>query len=188
MKRIVCSCTAALAVPVALMWQVPHATAQSPKPALPAGYSAAKLSKEDDEGVRRLVGGIVTTWNTHDMAAFSGLLREDVEWVNVVGMHWRGREAVVKAHAVFHEIMFKDCRLKADEIEARPIGGGVAVAVVTFTQDAFTTPDGHAMPKGQTRLTLVLGKVKDEWKIVHAENVRVDAEAVRNDPVNAGRR
>ncbi|MES2924764.1 MAG: SgcJ/EcaC family oxidoreductase [Verrucomicrobiota bacterium] len=128
--------------------------------------------------------GVEDSWNTHDMQAFAKLLREDAEWVNVVGMHWRGRDAVVKAHAIFHEIMFKDCKLKTDEIESRALGDDHAIAVVTSTQDAYTTPDGHVMPKGQTRLSLVLARSADGWKIVHAENVRINAEAVMNDPVN----
>jgi uncharacterized protein (TIGR02246 family) len=146
---------------------------------------AATLSKEDDQGIRKTVTGIEESWNAHDMKAFGKLLREDAEWINVVGMHWHGRDAVVKAHAIFHEIMFKDCRLKTDAIEIRALGGDHAIAVVTTTQDSFTTPDGHVMPKGQTKQSYVLAKESNGWKIVHAQNVRVDAEAVKNDPVNS---
>lgn len=146
--------------------------------------SSAALSKEDDQGIRRTIMGIEETWNAHDMKAFAKLLREDAEWINVVGMHWRGRDAVVKAHAIFHEIMFKDCRLKTDEVEIRPLDNDYAIAVVTTTQDSFTTPDGHVMPKGQTKQSYVLNKTPEGWKILHAENVRIDAEAVKNDPVN----
>jgi uncharacterized protein (TIGR02246 family) len=146
---------------------------------------AAPLSKQDDQGIRKTVMGIEESWNTHDMKAFAKLLREDAEWINVVGMHWHGRDAVVKAHAIFHEIMFKDCRLKTDAMEIRGLGGGHAIAVVTTTQDSFTTPDGHVMPKGQTKQSYVLAKESDGWKIVHAENVRIDAEAVKSDPVNS---
>jgi hypothetical protein len=48
----------------------------------------------------------------------------------------------------------------------------------------YTTANGQVVPKGQTRLSLVMAKDSDGWKIVHAENVRIDAEAVKNDPVN----
>lgn len=82
--------------------------------------------------------------------------------------------------------MFKDCRLKTDSIEIRPLGKDDAIAVVTTTQDAFTTPNGQLMPKGQTRQTYVLTTSADGWKFVHCQNVRVDAEAVKNDPVNNG--
>lgn len=177
---------AALSMTAAFWTLAPSALAQAPKPSTQPAYAAASLPKEDEQGIRKTVLGVEESWNSHDMKAFGQLLREDAHWVNVVGMHWRGRDAVVKAHAIFHEIMFKDCKLKTEAIEARPLGGDYAIAVVTTTQDAFTTPDGHAMPKGQTRMSLVLARSPDGWKIVHAENVRIDAEAIKNDPVNGG--
>ena len=146
---------------------------------------AATLSQVDDQGIRKTVLGIEESWNTHDMKAFARLLREDAEWINVVGMHWHGRDAVVKAHAIFHELMFKDCRIKTDAVEIRELDGGHAIAVVTTTQDSYTTPNGHVMPKGQTKQSYVLAKEPEGWKIVHAQNVRIDAEAVKNDPVNS---
>jgi uncharacterized protein (TIGR02246 family) len=171
MKTISTTVAAALLVAATFLTLVPPAV-------------AATLSKEDDQGIRKTVMGIEESWNTHDMKAFAKLLREDAEWINVVGMHWHGRDAVVKAHAIFHETMFKDCRLRTDAMEIRALGSGQAIAVVTTTQDGFTTPGGHVMPKGQTKQSYVLAKESDGWKIVHAQNVRIDAEAVKNDPVN----
>jgi uncharacterized protein (TIGR03067 family) len=56
--------------------------------------------------------------------------------------------------------------------------------VVTTTNDAFTTPDGHVISKQQDRQTYVLAKEPDGWKIMHCQNVWVDAEAAKNNPVN----
>jgi uncharacterized protein (TIGR02246 family) len=122
------------------------------------------------------------------MKAFSQLLREDAEWVNVVGMHWRGRDAVVAATAAFHQTMFKNHRMKTDSVETRSLGAGCAIAVATITVDGFTTPDGHVMPKAQNRETFVLVKGPDGWKIAHGHNTVVDANAAQHDPVNATRK
>ena len=102
-----------------------------------------------------------------------------------MGMHWRGRDAIVKAHAVFHEIMFKDNRFKTDSIETRPLGSDHAIAIWTATQDSYTTPSGKVVPEGQFKLTLILANGPDGWKIVHGHNVRIDAQAVIHDPVNS---
>jgi hypothetical protein len=40
----------------------------------------------------------------------------DVDWINVVGMHWKGRAAVLKAHAVLHKGMFANSRMLTPEI------------------------------------------------------------------------
>jgi uncharacterized protein (TIGR02246 family) len=149
----------------------------------PAGANA--LAKEDDAAVREVIAAYEAAWNTHDMRALGKLFREDAECINIVGMHWRGRDAIEKAHAAYHATMFKDHRIKTDAVEVRALGGGHAVAVVTTTNDAFTTPGGQVMPKAQNRQTYVLTKAADGWKVAHFHNVVVNAEAVKHDPVNA---
>ena len=162
----------------------PPAVAQTPTPEAQPQGTAASLSKVNDEGIRKTVVDYEKAWNTHDMQLLATLFREDAEFVNVVGMHWRGRDAIVKAHAVFHEIMFKDNRFKTDSIETRPLGNDHAIAMWTATQDSYTTPSGKVIPKGQFKLSLILAKGPDRWKIVHGHNVRIDAGAVKHDPVN----
>jgi len=143
------------------------------------------LAKNDELAISKLIMAVEVAWNSHDMQAYGQLLHGDVVWINIVGMHWRGREDVVAAHVAFHETIFKDHSIKTDSVEIRSIGEGVAIAVVTTTNDAFRTPDGNLMPKSQNRLSYVLAKDGEGWKIIHGHNVVVNAEAARNNPVNA---
>jgi uncharacterized protein (TIGR02246 family) len=163
------------------------ADAQSIKPSATNQPATVSLPAEDDRAIRKALAGYEAAWNSHDMKALGELFREDSEFINVVGMHWRGRADIVAAHAAFHETMFKDTRLKTDAIALRPLGTDVAIAVVTYTQDGFTTPSGQVMPKTQTKLSYVFAKTAGEWKIAHGQNVRIDAEAVAHDPVNRPR-
>jgi len=181
MKTISTIPAALLLASAAILALAPPAVAQAIASAQPPGA----LTKDDDKAIRKTLMGVETAWNTHDMKAFGSLFTEDAEWINIVGMHWRGREAVVKAHAIFHEIMFKNHQLKTDDIKVRSLGGSHAIAVVTTTNDAFTTPDGRVMERAQNRLTYVLSNGPDGWKIAHGHNVRVDADAANNDPVNS---
>jgi hypothetical protein len=73
--------------------------AQTPKAELPAAKEKTLLA-EDDKAIRKTIAGIEEAWNAHDMKAYSKLLMDDIEWVNVVGMHWRGRDAVMCTHPV----------------------------------------------------------------------------------------
>ncbi|MGD9722654.1 MAG: hypothetical protein AB7O59_15080 [Pirellulales bacterium] len=59
-----------------------------------------------------------------------------------------------------------------------------ASAVATITHGAFTAPSGKIFPEAQNRVTPVLMKGSDGWKIVHCHSVQVDAEAGKQDPVN----
>jgi len=152
------------------------------------GTKALAVSKEDEQAIRKIIAGIEQSWNAHDMKAYGKLFREDAHWINVVGMHWRGRDAVMAAHAAYHATIFKNHQLKTDAVEIRSIGDGYAIAVVTTTNDAFTTPDGITVPKRQDRQSYVLAKDADGWKIVHGHNVPVDANAAKHDPVNSPRK
>ena len=66
-------------------------------------------------------------------------------------------------------------------------GTDPALAVVTTTDDAFTTPAGQVMPEAQNIQTYVLAKGADGWRVVHGHNVVVNAEATKHDPANAPR-
>lgn len=161
----------------------PGVVAQPPnaEPALPV---AKALSKVDDAAVRKVINGFVAAWNSSDMKAMDKLFCEDAEFVNVVGMHWRGRAQIDAAHTVFDKSTFHGVQMKVDSIGVRPLGSDFAIAVVLETLDSYTTPSGHVVPKGQIRGTWVLAKDSGEWKIAHCQNVNVDAVAANHDPVN----
>ena len=147
-----------------------------------------ELSREDDQAVRKIVAGYEEAWNAHDMEALAKLFREDAEWINKVGMHWRGRDEIMVAHTAFHQTIFKNHKYRTNAVVTRSVALGVAVAVVTETFDGFTTPDGQVMPKARNRLTYVLVKRTDGWKIAHGQNAVVDEEAAKHDPVKKNRK
>src|SRR5215475_3531668 len=86
------------------------------------------LSTEDDAAIRKVVVGVEEAWNTHDMKAMEKLFTEDAEFINVVGMHWRGRKAIIAAHAAYHETSFKNHHIKTDSMSIRSLGDGQALA------------------------------------------------------------
>lgn len=143
------------------------------------------LTKEDEQGIRKTINGFVAAWNTSDMKAMDKLFCEDAEFVNVVGMHWRGRAQIDAAHIVFDKLMFHGVQMKVDSIGVRPLSSDYAIAVVLETLDSYTTPSGQVVPKGQVRGSWVLARNGGDWKIAHCQNVNVDAEAAKHDPVNS---
>ena len=144
-----------------------------------------KVRDDGEKAARQLVEKFVSGWNTHDMKVLGSIFSDDAEFINVVGMHWRGKDAIIKAHAAYHETLFKDCKLVTDEVSFRPLGPDHGIAVWVCTQDKFTTPGGAVVPRHQNRLTLVLARdQKAGWQVVHAQNTPIDAQAVQFDPVN----
>ena len=65
----------------------------------------------DQSQIEELATAFSESWNTHDIARFAGLFAHDADFVNVVGMWWKNREEIEKAHAHTHSTFFKDSRL-----------------------------------------------------------------------------
>jgi uncharacterized protein (TIGR02246 family) len=94
-----------------------------------------------DENIEALLHEWEAAWNAADMPAMWQLATDDVHWVNVVGMHWRGKAEVQKAHKVLFDRLFKGRSCKFEELESvEPLPGGSFVAVVRWA--ALVDPTG----------------------------------------------
>jgi uncharacterized protein (TIGR02246 family) len=134
--------------------------------------------------VRRLLHCYAAAWNASDMDAMAKLYTDDIHWVNIVGMHWRGKAQVDRAHRVYFDIMFKGVPMTLDEIESvLVIPGGTTVAVVRWSVGAFRTPTGQQVPPSRDRMSLVLVPHGDSLLIAHGANIQIDELAQKSDPI-----
>jgi uncharacterized protein (TIGR02246 family) len=149
------------------------------------GTRAMSSGNDDMRGkVEAVVSGWEAAWNAADMNAMWQLATDDVHWVNVVGMHWRGKADVQQAHQIYFDMMFKDRRAKLDEIESvEALPGGAVVAVVRWSFGGFRQPDGVMRPPGKDRMSLVLTPRGNGLAIAHGANVHIDEAAAKFDPI-----
>jgi uncharacterized protein (TIGR02246 family) len=141
---------------------------------------------EDDltRQATELVAAWGAAWNADDLDAMFALFAPQAHWVNIVGMHWQGREAVERAHRAYFDLMFKGVDQELEEIESVvPLPGGGAVVVARVRMGAFRQPDGVTRPPSSDRLSLVLVPTDDGLRIVHGANVAIHEEAQRFNPV-----
>jgi uncharacterized protein (TIGR02246 family) len=150
------------------------------------GRLASAQDASDQKEIRASVAKYADAWNRHDMSALAGVFADDADWVNIVGMHWRDKAALVKAHEVYHRTFFRDTALDFADVELRPVTPDVVIAVVTIKVGDFTPPDGKPRIGTQDRLSLVLAKRVGAWRIVHGHNTAIEPGAQRFDPANSG--
>jgi uncharacterized protein (TIGR02246 family) len=136
-----------------------------------------------EEAVGGVVKGYCEAWNTHDMRALAELFVDDAHWINIVGMHWPGKPAVVAGHAAYHQTFFRTTGIEMADVEIREISPDVTAAVILLEVDPFTPPDGIARPSSEDRLSLILTKRSGRWLIAHGHNTLIDHGAQRFDPV-----
>ena len=122
--------------------------------------NAFALDTSDESTIRALVMAFPEALNHKDMKAFADLFSKDADWINVVGMHWRGKAAVVKAHQVFLKTVFRNGGMSFTNLIVRAVTADVAIAVVTeLDAGGGITPSGKTLPPGSGRLSFVLGPV-----------------------------
>ncbi|MGA2418973.1 MAG: SgcJ/EcaC family oxidoreductase [Candidatus Acidiferrum sp.] len=139
-------------------------------------------AQNDEQGVRKTVGGFAQNWNNHDMDAFGNLFATDADFVNVAGDWWKGRQDIQMEHAYSHGTIpadtkgfealrtyygiFKSSTLRFTQMEVRFLRRDVAVAHASWELLGDTrTPNPR-----QGIFTFVLARQDGGWFIAAAQN------------------
>jgi uncharacterized protein (TIGR02246 family) len=148
-------------------------------PALATGKAPAPLSGADESVVKALVNAFADSWNRHDMKAMHDLDTDDVDWINVVGHHWRGKETVTRGHIAIHKGMSATTTMNVEAATARAIAPDVAIVVATMRFSATQDPRyPWAKPSTtKTRGSFTAVKRDGVWKFVHFQNTIIDPNA-----------
>ncbi|MGQ2990510.1 MAG: SgcJ/EcaC family oxidoreductase [Brevundimonas sp.] len=151
--------------------------------------SAPALAQDsaDLADVRAFATEYQAAWAAKDGGRMYAASSDDLEWVNIVGMHWRGRAEVVAAHDAYLTTMFRNTPITLEDIESvRRFGDQGLVAVIRWSVGSFTTPGGQVVPPSLDRMTLVFERTPQGLRLVHGANVQIDERAAANDPIRGG--
>lgn len=149
--------------------------------------SVLGFSQTDEKAIQAQVTQMVSDWNTHEFKNMDSYMTDDVEWVNIVGMWWKGRAEVKAAHQGNFGAFFKGVPFKQKSLKTRFLTKDVAVATLISSVGEFFPPDGidhgnNKMPASDDILTLVFVKQNGKWLIASGQNTVVDARAANNNP------
>jgi uncharacterized protein (TIGR02246 family) len=120
-----------------------------------------------------VVSAFAEAWNRHDMIAFADLFAHDAEFVNVVGIWWKGKEAIRSAHAFTHSSMFKRSRMTFLSTEVRFPVEELAIVRSRWTLEGHVSPDGAALPQRSGILLNVLQMSSRSWNIIDSQNTDI---------------
>jgi uncharacterized protein (TIGR02246 family) len=130
-------------------------------------------SAEAKSKVETVLAALRESWNRHDMVAFAAQFTQDADFVNVIGMHERGRSAIEALHIAIHKTMFRNSQLRTLGQSVRFLTPQVAVAHVDWEMTGHESPEVEgwtlrAIRKGV--LTAVLVAESDNWRITALHN------------------
>lgn len=123
--------------------------------------------------VTQVVRAFADFWNRHDMHAFGELFDPDAEFVNVVGLWWKGREEIRKAHELTHATLFRHSRLTLSDVAVRFPVDGLAISRARWVLEGHDSPEGTPLPAREGILLNVLRRGSKGWSIIDSQNTDV---------------
>lgn len=151
---------------------------------LACGFVFAQNRAKDEAAIKKQVDAMVYSWNHHNYDDMKNYTTENTDWVNVVGMWWRGRKESQYAHQEYHKTMFKTSVCKKKSVTVRFVTNDVAIVHVEWEfSGGEPLPDGTKPKTNDDLATLIFVKQAGNWLLTAGENVHVDKAAQPFDPV-----
>ena len=152
------------------------------------GLLLAQNRTADELAINKQVDAMICSWNNHNYDDLKNYTTENTDWVNVVGMWWKGRKESQYAHQVYHNTIFKTAVMEKKSVAIRFITKDVAIAhVVLHSYDSNPNPaplpDGKKVVPTDGIATLVFVNQNGKWLMEAGENVIIDKGAEPFDPV-----
>lgn len=146
-------------------------------------FTNAQTKDADVIAIEKQVDAMVNSWNKHDHTDMKNYCTADCSWVNIVGMWWKNLKEVEYSTQFYHTNMFKHTTMTNKGVFVRVINPITALVQFKSYVSEFTTPDGHMIPGSDDIALLVYVKQNGKWLMTAGENVVIDPEAQKNDPV-----
>jgi len=158
---------------------------------LMGGTLHAQNRSKDEAAINKQVDAMIYSWNNHNYDDIKNYTTENTDWVNVVGMWWKGRKESQYAHQFYHNTILKTSVGEKKSVAVRFITKDVAIAHVMWQfhdpnpplPPLPPSPDGKPNPPNDDLATLIFVKQNGKWLLTAGENVHIDKGAQQFDPV-----
>ena len=134
------------------------------------------FSQRDREVLESIPKRFADAWNRHDVEAVFADYEDDAEFVNVLGMRWRGKERFVQEHANRFATIFANSLLIFREVSIRELTSHAAVVHGIWTMKGHQDPQGRWAPVRSGVLVFVARKIAGDWKIAVSQNTDIVTE------------
>jgi len=107
------------------------------------------------------------------MTLLGDMVTDDVDFVNVIGLQWKGRQQVVDAHAALHRDRFKSSVWANERVTVQFVRSDVALARVEWNTRGDLQGNADSLRPGPPRRGIFLWVVVNEagsWRIRAVQN------------------
>lgn len=130
------------------------------------------MSEATIKGIQATLASLSDAWKNGDGVAFSECCTEDVDFINLLGMHIKGRSSVAELHEKIFRGPYKDSTVEFTIQSVRFISPEASLAIAPSRLDV---PSGPV--KGSVSSIASILFVRDEggWKLANFHNTRREA-------------
>jgi uncharacterized protein (TIGR02246 family) len=150
------------------------------------GIILAQDRSKDEVAINKQVDAMIYSWNHHNYDDLKNYTTENTDWVNVVGMWWKGRKESQYAHQIYHNTIFKTAVCEKTSVAVRFVTKDVAIAHVMWhfsDPHPMPLPDGKQPGPTDCLAQIVYVNQNGKWLMTAAENVVIDKGAEPFDPI-----
>ncbi len=123
------------------------------------------------KGIEDLIARLPVAWNSRDAAKYASAFAEDADFVNVLGMHWKGRTEIERMHAMLFRTIMSKTHLQMTSHSIRMLSDSIALAHVNWEMEGTEKIEGWKLPdKRHGVLSCVLIERNQEWLIASLHN------------------
>ena len=115
----------------------------------------------------------IAAWNDRDATALAALFDDDADFVNVVGIWWRRRRDIEKAHDYALKRFFRDSRITIENASVKRLGANAATVHGLWRMEGQRAPDDTVLGPRRGVILLVLNRADDGWSIAAAQNTDI---------------
>ena len=124
----------------------------------------------DEHSIRALATQFERAWNSHDMNLLGAITTEDVDFVNVAGLHWKGRAEVVREHVERHKVRFKNSVWTTERVSVQMLARDMALVYVDWQTRGDLDFDLKPWPPRTGIFSWLVVKNAGSWKIRAVQN------------------
>ncbi|MEM8836842.1 MAG: SgcJ/EcaC family oxidoreductase [Pseudomonadota bacterium] len=109
-------------------------------------------------------------WNNGDADTLGALFVEDADFVNVVGIWWRNRRAIRKAHDYGFRKIFQNAKLEITDLKVRELTPDIHIVHTVSTLNGQTGLNGEEAGQRIAVISMVTMRGPSGFQIVSAQN------------------
>ena len=132
-------------------------------------------TQTDHKAIEAVLHGMVRAWNAASGTEFAQYCEEDADFVNIYGMHARGREAIAAGHDHIFRTVYAGSRMEFSVSQVRFLREDVALVHV---RTRLKVPQGPLAGELNSVPSMVMRRGDSGWSVAAFQNTLLGNPAI----------